>query len=60
MEERKVPLRSLSKPTDVSLAQAHEVSSVLYNLIKDGVLRTNLPKLSFNRKVAKGEVSFEQ
>ena len=34
IEDRKGPLRSLSKTKDALLAHAHEVSSVLYNLIK--------------------------
>ena len=39
----------------------HEVSSILHTLLKDGALRTNIPKLSvFSGERAKGEVSFEQ
>ena len=46
---------------DVSVSPAHEVSSILHTLLKDGALRTNIPKLSaFSRERAKGEVSFEQ
>ena len=40
---------------------AHEESSILQTLLKDGALRTNIPKLStFSGERAKGEVSFEQ
>ena len=46
---------------DVSISPAHEVSSILQTLLKDGALRTNIPKLSaFSGERAKGEVSFEQ
>ena len=31
---------------DVSISPAHEVSSILHTLLKDGALRTNNPKLS--------------
>ena len=37
------------------------MSSILHTLLKDGVLRTNIPKLSaFSGERTKGEVSFEQ
>ena len=37
------------------------MSSILQTFLKDGVLRTNIPKLSaFSGERAKGEVSFEQ
>ena len=37
---------------------SHEVSSILQTLLKDGALRTNIPKLSaFSGERAKGEVS---
>ena len=43
------------------MTQAHEVSSILHHLIKEGALRTNIPKLSvFNGEMVKGEASFEQ
>ena len=43
------------------LALTHEVSSILHTLLKDGALRTNIPKLSaFSGEKAKDEVSFEQ
>ena len=46
---------------DVSISPAHEVSSILHTLLKDGALRTNISKLSaFSGERAKGEVSFEQ
>ena len=46
---------------DVSISPAHEVSSILQTLLKNGVLRTNIPKLSaFSGERPKGEVSFEQ
>ena len=46
---------------DVSISPAQEVSSILQTLLKDGALRTNIPKLSaFSVERAKGEVSFEQ
>ena len=46
---------------DASISPAHEVSSILHTLFKDGALRTNIPKLSvFSGERVKGEVSFEQ
>ena len=46
---------------DASMGSAHEVSSVLQTLLKEGALRTNVPKLSaFSGEVAKGKVSFDQ
>ena len=37
------------------------MSSILHTLLKDGALRTNIPKLSaFSGERTKGEVSFEQ
>ena len=49
-----------SRP-DASLGSAHDVSAVLHTLLKEGALRTNIPKLSaFSGEKAKGEVSFEQ
>ena len=42
---------------DASLGSAHEVSAVLQTLLKEGALRTNIPKLSaFSGEMAKGEV----
>ena len=46
---------------DATFSPVHEVSSILHALLKDGTLRTNIPKLSaFSGERAKGEVSFEQ
>ena len=46
---------------DVCISTAHEVSPILHTLLKDGALRTNIPKLSaFSGERVKGEVSFEQ
>ena len=46
---------------DASFSPAHEVSSILHTLLKDGALRTNIPKLlAFSGERTKGEVSFEQ
>ena len=60
MDARHVPHRSPPKP-DASGSQVHEVSSILHSLIKEGALRTNIPKLSvFSGEIMKGEASFEQ
>ena len=46
---------------DTSVSPVYEVSSILQTLLKEGALRTNIPKLSaFSGERAKGEVSFEQ
>ena len=46
---------------DTSFSPVHEVSSILQIFLKDGALRTNIPKLStFSGERVKGEVSFEQ
>ena len=42
MDTRHVPHGSPSKP-DASGSQPHDVSSILHSLIKEGVLRTNIP-----------------
>ena len=56
-----MPNRSPCKPENASLTQAHEISSILHHLIKEGALRTNIPKLSvFSEEMVKGETSFEQ
>ena len=40
---------------DASLGSAHDVSSILQTLLKEGGLRTNIPKLSaFSGEMAKG------
>ena len=45
---------------DFSLGSAHDMSAVLHTLLKEGALRTNIPKLSaFSGEMAKG-VSFGQ
>ena len=46
---------------DTSVSPVHGVSSILQTLLKEEVLRTNIPKLSaFSGERAKGEVSFNQ
>ena len=46
---------------DAFLGSAYEVSAVLQTLLKEGSLRTNIPKLSaFCGEMAREEVSFEQ
>ena len=60
MDARYEPHGSPSKP-DASGSQHQDVSSILYSLIKEGALRTNIPKLSvFSGERLKGEASFEQ
>ena len=51
---------SPSKPGTLG-SQHKDVSSILHSLIKEGALRTNIPKLSvFYGERLKGEASFEQ
>ena len=46
---------------DASQGSAQDVSAVIQALLKEGALRTNIPKLSaFSGEMAKGQVSFEQ
>ena len=46
---------------DALVFQHQDVSSILHSLIKEGALRTNIPKLSvFSGESLKGEASFEQ
>ena len=46
---------------NASLGAVQDVSAVLQTLLKEGALRTNIPKLSaFSGEMAKGEVSLEQ
>ena len=45
MDNRHITHKSPSKP-DASGSQPHNVSSILHSLIKEGALRTNIPKLS--------------
>ena len=53
--------QELKNRQDASLGSAHEVSVVLQTLLKEGVLRTNIPKFSaFSEEMGKGEVLFEQ
>ena len=53
--------QEMKSKQDASLGSAHDVFSILQTLLKDGVLRTNIPKLSaFSGERAKGKVSFEQ
>ena len=60
MDDRHVTHKGPSKP-DASGYQPHDVSSILHSLIKEGALRTNIPKLSvFSGEMLKGEASFEQ
>ena len=60
MDARHEPHGSPSKP-DASGSQDQDVSSILHSIIKEGALRTNIPKLSvFNGERLKGEASFEQ
>ena len=61
MDARQVPNRSPSKPENASLSQAHEVSSVLHSLIKEGALITIITKLTvFSVEMVKGEASLKQ
>ena len=56
-----MPNRSPPKHENASLNQAHEVSSILHRLIKEGALRTSILKLSvFSGEMVKGEAYFEQ
>ena len=45
----------------MALEPPQDVSSILHSLIKEGALRTNIPKLSiFSGERVKEEASFEQ
>ena len=58
MDARHEPHGSPSKP-DALGSQHQDVSSILHSLIKEGPLRTNIPKLSvFSGERLKGEASF--
>ena len=60
MDARHEPHGSPSKP-DASGSQHQDVSSILHSLIKEGALRTSIPKLSaFSGERLKSEASFEQ
>ena len=60
MDARHVPKGIPSKPDGLG-STPQDVSSILHSLIKEGALRTNIPKLSiFSGERVKGESSFEQ
>ena len=60
MDARHVPRDIPSKPDGLG-SNPQDVSSILHSLIKEGALRTNIPKLSiFSGERVKGEASFEQ
>ena len=60
MDARHEPHGSPSKP-DALGSQHQDMSSILHSLIKEGALRTNIPKPSvFSAERLKGEASFEQ
>ena len=60
MDARHVPRDIPSKPDGLG-STPQDVSSILHSLIKEGALRTNIPKLSiFSGERVKGEASFEQ
>ena len=60
MDARHVPRDILPKPDGFGTT-TQDVSSILHSLIKEGALRTNIPKLSiFSGERVKGEASFEQ
>ena len=53
--------QEMKNQQDASLGSGPCLSSVLQTLLKEGALRTNIPKLSaFSKEMAKGEVSFQQ
>ena len=53
--------KDISPKPDGSGPTPQDVSSILHSLIKEGALRTNIPKLSiFCGEKVKGESSFEQ
>ena len=60
MDARHVP-RDIPPKPDGFGTTPQDVSSILHSLIKEGALRTNIPKLSiFSGERVKGEASFEQ
>ena len=60
MDARHVPRNIPSKPDGFG-SPPQDVSSILHSLIKEGALRTNIPKLSiFSGERVKGEASFDQ
>ena len=59
MDARNVPRDNPSMPDGLG-SHHQEVSSILHSLIKEGALRTNIPKLSiFSGERVKVEASFE-
>ena len=53
--------RDIAPKPDGLGSTPQDVSSILQSLIKEGALRTNIPKLSiFSGERVKGEASFEQ
>ena len=60
LDARHVPRDITPKPGCLG-PTPQDVSSILQSLIKEGALRTNIPKLSiFSGERVKGEASFEQ
>ena len=60
MDARHVSRDIPSKPDGLG-STPQDVSSILHSLIKEGALKTNIPKLSiFSGERVKGEASFEQ
>ena len=60
MDARHVP-RDIPPKPDGFGPTPQDVSSILHSLIKEGTLRTNIPKHSiFSGERVKGEASFEQ
>ena len=60
MDARHVP-QGIPSKLDALGSHHQDVSSIFHSLIKEGALRTNIPKLMvFSGKRLKGEASFEQ
>ena len=60
MDAKHVPRDIPSKPDGLG-SNPQDVSSILHSLIKEGALKTNIPKLSIcSGERVKGEASFEQ
>ena len=60
MDARQIP-KDISPRPDGPGPTPQDVSSILHSLIKEGALRTNIPKLSiFSGEKVKDEASFEQ
>ena len=59
MDARHIPRDTPSKCDGLG-SNPRDVSSILHSLIKEGALRTDIPKLStFSGERVKGEASFE-